>query len=373
MAVMEKILSKYSQFLKHTQGSMNKVPRAKFEWSEEKARDFNSVPIEMILNDPYFLAQGSDLYPAHKDDIIELFTRKKNGDDIRFFVDEEAFGSGKTFKSGAILFALIYYNITMWSYKEHYPTIAEDTRFSFLCGNKDYTLAKEVTFSEQLPFFLRSPFFIDYFPPEFTMEDVNAFKVKPSLVRFPSAIVDGKPLHGNIAIFTTASDALSDIGYQLKGVVFDEINYWDIVEDSKRMTGRGQGNKLYGNVYDAAAETIDIIEDRVSNRFEVGGKFDWATLFYFISAAAYKDDTTDRFRMRAEHDKRVMFRKRTEWDAKPEIFQGNRTRSGVTFDFDLDNMEVINAEAKMREYESLIGPVSKGREDFEKQLMQEIN
>jgi len=233
-----------------------------------------------------------------------------------------------------------------------------------LCGNRNYTLAKNVTFSEILPFFLTSSFFIDYFPPEFTMEDVTSYRVKPSLIRIPSAMINGEPLHGDMAILTTASDALSDIGYQLKGIAFDEINLWDLVEDSKRLSGKGIGAYGKGNIYDAAMENLDLIHDRVENRFAVEGKFDWLTLFFLISTAAYDNDTTSRFEKLARTDPQIFFKKRTEWEAKPELKpDGTKTWNGHTFSFDTDKLQVLDEEEMKRVYSREIGQLTKEVEE----------
>lgn len=284
---------------------------SKFEWSKDKEREFLNIPVERLIDDPYFLGIKKEIYPCHKDDIIELWEARKDGAEV--FVDIEGIGSGKTYKFGVILWLLVYELICRHDLLGYY-NLGKGSGISLVCMSRTSTLAKEVTFQKVLPFF-DCPFFRDYFPPKVDFEEVKLKQRLPSRLKFPK----------NIVIFPGTGEALSAIGYDLYGGVIDEANYLEVVLDSKRA--------VTGRKYDAGEEMFKAIDDRIASRFPIGER----GIVGLFSNARYIGDFLERMHERSKHDKRIFARRRATWEAKPKKFY-----SGKTLWFDIDKKQIID-------------------------------
>lgn len=290
---------------------------SKFEWSKDKEQEFLDVPVEKLIDDPYFLGLKDEIYPVHKDDIIELWEERKKG--VEVFVDIEGIGSGKTYKFGIILWLLVYELICRHDLLGYYG-LGKGSGISLVCMSRTSTLAREVTFQKVLPFF-DCPFFKDYFPPKIDFEEVKLKRRLPSRLKFPK----------NIVIFPGTGEALSAIGYDIYGANIDEANYLEVVLDSKRA--------VTGRKYDAGEEMFKAIDDRIASRFPIGKR----GIVGLFSNARYVGDFLERMYEKSKHEKRIFAKRRSTWKGKPVSFY-----CGKTFWFDIDKKKIISKKESFR-------------------------
>lgn len=276
------------------------------------------------------MGRKEDLYPAHRDDIIELFERKDAGANIYTFFDCEAMSAGKTYKAAVILWILIY-RLLCRNQPQEYLGLDRDSVLSYICMSRDDKKAKRVTFTKIIPFF-DCQFFNDYFPPVVGFRLLREYaqgtrKFYPSEIRFPKSIV----------LFPGTGQAASALGYDLLGGIVDETNYLEYVERSKRQTGDQE------HLYDAAEDMYRHVLGRMEGRFMFGGKLPVECLLTLISSHRYKNDFLDRKikECREGKNQRAMYRWRSLWEAKPPVHKNRVIWSGEVFSFDTETMEVV--------------------------------
>lgn len=327
--------------------------QARFRWDADKEREFDAVPYETLLDDPYFFGHfGRELYPAHRGDILELFRRKEEGEDIRVFVDEEGFSSGKTWKATVIFGILVYKTIILMDKSKLSPKLAADSRVGFVCTGRTQSEATDWTFMHVLRLLLKSPFFMDYFPPNVTLEDVERFRRNPRVLRFPGGV-----------FFGTTSGALgefSQLGVNLVGGMADEVNFYDYVKRSSRIRTTLAEPEAG---FDAAQEVFDTFYDRISSRMEVNGRWPLQSLILFFCSAAFPNDMTDRLIKRSRIDPTIFARRRATWEAQPWEWKGERLWSGEFFEYDVDRMEVVNPEEARQRYLDQFGHLAPAFEE----------
>jgi len=294
-------------------------------------KEFLSQPIETLIDDPYFLGRKEDLYPAHRDDIIELFARKDAGESLYVFLDTEAIGAGKTYKAAVILWILIY-RLLCRTKPQEYLGLDRDSVLSYICMSRDEKKAKKVTFTKIMSFF-DCQFFNEYFPPVVGFRLLREYaqgtrKFYPSEIRFPK----------NIVLFPGSGQAASALGYDLLGGIVDETNFLEYTERSKK-----QASDDTTHLYDAAEDMFRHIISRVESRFMYGGKLPTECLLTLISSHRYKNDFLDRKIKECKEgkNKQAMWRWRALWEAKPKMHKNRVIWSGEVFSFDTETMEVV--------------------------------
>lgn len=311
------------------------VYESKVRWDEHDQAEFDTIPLETLLDDPYYgggkyyveqledeTREHQGLWPEHRQDIIDLWAaREKYGTDT--FVDIEGIGSGKTHKFRSVLRLDLLHVLTRVNPLEYFRLDPGGQGISFVCMSRNAKLAKEVTFNTVLKAF-DCPFFNTYFPPQINITKIRETQKYPSVLRFPKDVV----------IFPGSGSALSAIGYNLFGGGIDEANYLEVVEGSKKA--------IMGTAYDAAEMMYSNIYARMTSRF-VG----WISahkrlpgLLMMFSNTRHSEDFLERMSKRARTDKRIFFRRRCTWEGHPrEHF------SGKTFSFDTANRCIVGEKA----------------------------
>ena len=293
------------------------LSNVKYVWTKSKQDEFQRMTIEELLNDPYFLGERTKyLFPAHRDDIIELWYRRKE-QNVYIFADNTGIGGGKTYKAGAIIFLLSLEVLTNSDFFQQFQ-LDPASRTAVICSSRDAKKAKEVTFQTLLPFF-DCGFINDYFRPMITKEDTEKVKRLPSVLHFP----------GNFSIFPGTGQEASALGYNVYGSIMDEVNYMTLVSESKRSRS--------GRIYDAAAEIFDAIKSRMKSRFMIGGK--QRGLMVLLSNPRYPGDFMEKLRIESRRDTSIMFKSRTTWKAHPV-----GRHSLETFKFSVNNLTVLDSD-----------------------------
>lgn len=316
-----------------------KTPKQK--WTKQKEKEFDAIPIHKLIENEYFLNQGNDLYPEHYADIIEIFERKQKGEDIRLFLDSEAIGSGKTHKAAVMLWISLFKNIIKIDFQEHYPLLGKGYGLAYMCTSWKSSVAKDVTFEKVLPLFLKSPFFVENFPPDVTQKDIDEMKRKPDRLMFPNRVL----------LFTESGTLgeLGTIGFDLIYSVVDEVNFFEVVESSKRGIAGGT------RIFDAADELINNCLTRIPSRFLVNGKLPPFSLVHALSARRGKNDFLDKKMKETADDPSVISRFRAIWDAKPAKWRGKIIWSGEKFKFDTEQLKIVDLKDAMKKYEKVFG------------------
>ena len=317
------------------------VSTKQFEWTRAKEEEFDSIPIEDLIDDPYFLNQKDELFPEHRDDIVEFFTRKMQGEDLRMFLDSEAIRSGKTHKAAVMAWIVMFKNIIKYDFREHYSHIGKDYGLAILFTSRDDEKAKDVTFEKVLPLFLNSGFFQDYFPPDVTMKEVEEMKRKPDRLRFPHRML----------LFTQSGmlGELGALGHDLIYGVIDEVNFFPVVKDSKRGVVTSDG------VFDAADELVTSVITRIGAQFIEGGIFPPFAGVHALSARRGKLDYLERECQANKGNPQFMIRKRALWEAKPRIWRGKTNYCGKTFEFDTDELKATDLREAALLYKKQFG------------------
>ena len=344
-----KTMSDFTIELVEDQVQKGSIYEPEKRWDEKDQKDFSKLPIDELLSNPYYLGINQykcsqrcgwidekkkrpkkcpncgnlvrpDLYPSHYNDILELWEHRKVYPNAEAMFDE-GIGSGKTFKFATILWLMVTEVITKAHPLEYYMLAEKSPGISFVCMSRNASLAKEVTFKQVLPFF-DCPFYREYFPPKLDFEKIKSMKkYYPSVLRFPK----------NIVIFPGTGSALSAIGYNLFGGCIDEVNYLEVVDESKKAI-RGSG-------YDAAQDMYEAITARMISRFEPNklkrfGKL--GGLLVMMSNPCHPGDFLERKEIESRRNPAIFFRRRCTWEGHPK-----EDYIGDTFKFDVVNCRVL--------------------------------
>jgi len=290
---------------------------SRYVWTQERQVEYQSKKIEELLSDPYFLGERARyLYPKHRDDIVELWRRRKEGTYV--FADCTGIGGGKTYKAGILMWLLALEVLTDLSFGEKFQ-LDPDSKTALIVTSRDASKAKEVTFRGLLPFF-NCGIVKDYFRPNVDFDTASKSRILPNTLRFAGS---------NFLLFPGTGQEASALGFNLYGGIMDEVNYMTVVDESKRSrTGRN---------YDAAKEIYSAVESRMQSRFLVDQQ--QHGLLVMLSNPRYAGDFLERMRERARHDKSVMFVSRTTWDAQPESKHSNKK-----FRFCIDSLKIVRRD-----------------------------
>jgi hypothetical protein len=317
------------------------VSTPQFSWSKQKELEFDAIPLEDLLDDPYFLDQKGVLFPEHRADILEFFGRKQAGEDVRIFFDSEAIRSGKTHKAAVMQWIVMFKNIIKYDLREHYPQIGKGYGLAMMSTSRDNEKAKDVTFEKVLPLFLNSGFFQDYFPPDVTMKEVQEMKRKPDRLRFP-----------NRMLLYTQSGMLGELGalgFDLIWSTIDEINFFPMVKKSVREGANPDG------LFDAAEELVTSCLTRIGAQFITEGKFPPFAGVHALSARRGKKDYLEKKLMEYKKDPMVMCRNRAVWEARPAEWGGKVNFCGKKFTFDTETMRPEHLEEHLKIYVDKFG------------------
>ena len=328
---LKELLSKETDKFIEEKDGFRKYGKAKFPFTREKAEEFSNLDIETLLDDPYFLdlkykernGEMSGLWPANREVFVDFYHKRKERV-LNTFLYTGGIGLGKSTLSAISTWIQVYDIITLPDPLSYFG-LTKGTTISIISLSKDADKAKKVTFKKKLPFFSKSPFFIDYFPPHIDPEKMNNDSSRlPSELRFPKDIV----------VFPGTGQAASALGYDIYGADIDEANDMEIIEKSKK--------KALSKIYDAAEEAYKEIIGRMDSRFpkeslfRSGKKYGWVSV---IGQARYPNSFLENKIREAQ----VLGEQSTiYWVRKSAIEAQPKERFLKTnFFFDVDNAKII--------------------------------
>mgnify|MGYP003132373952 CR=1 FL=1 len=241
-------------------------------------------------------------------------------------------GTGKDFEMSLIMWLLTreFLILPRSDFFDPY-NLDHDTTVAIILMNRSESQARSVTFSEILPKF-KSPFFLDYFPAQVDLEEMENARRYPSELRMPR----------NIVLFPGTGAAASGLGYCVAASCIDEANFM-----SRSTTGK---QSIFGSdEYDAAAEAFNDLHQRMESRFGSirNGVMTYAGLNVVISSSRTNNDFTQVLGRRSQRDEQVFYKRTAFWNRKPLDL------SGDVFQFDVTNMAILEQDKANEKYKNL--------------------
>ena len=211
-------------------------------------------------------------------------------------------------------------------------------------------MSKDRLFQEVMIPMLHSNFFLDYFPPNVTLENIETFKNNPGALKFPKGIA--------IETGSGMGNELENLGYTLIGFMMDEANFYEYVLKSIKRAAEATRGK-----YDAAELAYEDSYTRIDDQFNFKGKWAvWALMMVF-SSAGFRGDLTQKLIKQADDgDETIFYTRRSVWEARPHTF------SGLFFDYDINLMAPADQEKTLAQYR--VEALKRGWPNYEKSFFQ---
>lgn len=288
-------------------------------WSyRESAEAYHRLPvdIETFIRSDRFLASGESIYPAVMDELREI-----NSGQYVEAVLTGAIGTGKT----TIALLTIAYQLHVLSCLRDphaFFKLESGSEIVFAIQSVTAQVAKDVAYKRLRTMIDKSRFFESHFRCRPT--------IKSEMV-FPH----------NIIVRPLSSKPTAAIGSNIIGGILDEVNFFPIVERSRRSAD--------GGLYDQALEIYHSIARRRKSRFmEAGSKL--PGMLCLVSSKRFPGEFTDQKANEAKHEidqqghTGIYVYDRRLWEIKPpgtygdarfRLFLGDNTRKPCIVEPDL--------------------------------------
>jgi hypothetical protein len=245
------------------------------------------VRIEQFVEDPKYLGSvlRGNIYPKILDDLIELF----DGNYSEVLLGG-SIGWGKTIMATIGITYDMYCVSCLKSPTEMYGLLP-GSNLAFINVSVNKTQATKVLFGGIGNLVRSSPYFRTKFPfaPNITSE-----------LRFPRGIF----------AYPVAANEQALLGEGVFSAAFDEMNFYSVVEKSKKQPEGGQ--------YDQATQLYNRMSMRLKSRMNQRGMLPGH--LWMISSARYPNDFTERKAAEAQTDTSIFVRQYTAWDTKPKQY-----------------------------------------------------
>lgn len=246
------------------------------------------VPVRKFVEDDYFLGMGGILFPT----VLACVEEMNNGT-YQEAVLTGSIGTGKT-TIALVSTAYQLYILSCYTNPHELFGLDPSSEIMFIFQSINASLAKSVDFDRFRTMIMKSPYFMEHFPPN---------KDLLSELRFPNRIIV-KPVSGA---------ETGAIGQNVIGGIIDELNFMAVVQNSK--------SSMDGVTYDQAVALYNSIAKRRKSRFMSKGKL--PGLLCLVSSKRYPGQFTDikEAEARAELDRTgktsiYVYDKRV-WEIKP--------------------------------------------------------
>lgn len=280
------------------------------------------VSIEKFITGPKYLNQPKAVYPKVMEELIEI-----NSGKYIEVIFTGGIGSGKT---TAALYTCAYqlYLLSLMRNPHEEYELDPSSEILFIFQNKTETLAKTVEYNRFKELIQDSPYFQEKFK-------FDPHRVKSRLI-FPN----------RIEVVPVSGQETATIGQNVMGGIIDELNYMDVVSDSKKAVD--------GEDYDQAVRLYNSIARRRKSRFVNQGKL--PGILCLVSSRRYPGQFTDKKeeQMRKEIKKNgastIYLYDYRVWEVKPEgtftdgtfhVFIGDNSRQPYVLE---DDEEINTAD-----------------------------
>jgi len=306
-----------------TQQSLNRINTFGFQLErvgkqerEEYRGGMVPVDIEQYLEDAYYMGRvAKDLYPENKPELLDIFDPENNYIEVIFTGGTSI---GKTFMACIAVTYIIY---QLGCYADPHKWIGGSSASPIVGINMSInaTKAKNVVFSRVKNMMDGSPYFRERFCRDMRLSDKLVWRISQTAADI------AQRTGGTIEFVPGTGDSLSALGDDIFFGVGDELNFFRIIEKSK---------KAREERYDPAQKLYDTISRRMKGRFSAGGLP--LGKFFLLSSAQYPDDFIERRIRESEADgslgTTVKLIRKSVWEAKRGVFiQGKSVFSDKTF------------------------------------------
>lgn len=261
------------------------------------------VGIEQYLEDDYYMGKiAKDLYPDNKPDLIDIF---KEGNQYVEVVFTGGTSIGKTFMA---CIGVTYMIARLGNYLRPHEWVGGSPASPIVGINMSITAtkAKAVVFNRVKNMVDSSPYFKELFKRDMRLSDKLVWRISQD----ESSRI--QRTGGSIEFVPGTGDSLSALGDDIYFGVGDELNFFRIVEKSK---------KAREERYDPAQTLYDTISRRMLGRFSAGGLP--LGKFFLLSSSMYPEDFTERRIEEARADgslgKTVKVIRKATWEAKKGV------------------------------------------------------
>lgn len=241
------------------------------------------VGIREFIESEFYLDSKDIVYPIVLNHIEEL----NSGD----YTEAVLTGGIGTAKTTIALYSNAYqlYLLSCLANPHAVFNLDPSSEIVFIFQNINAKKAKEVDYERFRAMVDKSPYFKNYF---------NYDKDTKSQMQFPNRIYV-KPVSG---------DATGTIGENVIGGLIDEVNFMDIISDSKRSADSG--------TYDQAQTLYNSLARRRESRFMMEGEL--PGILCLVSSKRYPGEFTDRKIEEAKTDPSIYVYDKRIWEIKPE-------------------------------------------------------
>lgn len=296
------------------------------------------VKIKQFIEDPYYLGQtlGSGIYPKVKESLIELF-------DGNYFevVLGGAIGWGKSTMAYIGVAYDIYLVSCIKSPAQSFGLIP-GSNVAFLNVSVNKRQAQRIMFSGLFNLIKNSPYFRERFQWDKSIE---------TELRFPR----------NVFAYPVAASPQAMLGEGVFSAAFDEMNFYQVVEDSRKNPEGGE--------FDQAFALYNLMSRRIRSRMNKRGRLPGH--LWLVSSARYPNDFTERKAAEALTDPTIFVREYSDWETKPATSYMQRADGGMaTFDVEVGDItrrtRVLTGEEKDVDPQRVIRVPEDYREVFTK-------
>jgi hypothetical protein len=302
------------------------------------------VDVQTFVEHTFFLNQENEIYPNVMRDLIEMTSGK--------YVEAVLTGAIGTAKTTMALLGLAYelYKLSRMAKPHREFKLQQSTEIVFIFQSINAKLAKGVDYMRFQNMIANSKFFQEEFPFNKDLE---------SEMHFPRRVIV-KPLSG---------DPNAAIGQNIIGALIDEVNFFEIIENSTR-----SGD---GGTYDQATLMYNTIQRRRKSRFMTQGRL--PGMICLVSSKRYPGEFTDRKMAEAREELKktgstsIFVYDKKIWEVKPEGTYTGRTFTLFLGDTSRKPRLVEEGEIVSADEEPLLMQIPiEFRADFERDILSSI-
>jgi len=231
------------------------------------------VSIKRFLDDDYFMGKwGKDIYPDNRPDIEDIFDPEKNYAEV---ILAGSIGWGKTYLACLSLCYMIY-QLSCYINPHKWLGASPASPIVFMNMSITERKARTVIFQRVKNMIDQSPYFKEAFVRNMRLKDTLEWSVDQE---------DTGSRSGRQIIFKPGTgEGLSALGDDIYGGACDELNFFRVVEKSKKSAD--------GGIYDPAQNVYNTVSRRMISRFMSGGLM--IGKLFLISSAQIPEDFIER-------------------------------------------------------------------------------
>jgi len=255
------------------------------------------VDIEEFLESPEYMNQKGVVRPVIKYELQRLFAEDRYVEVIL----SGSTGVGKSYFSEMAMSYLLYKLSCLHNPQAEYD-LAPGSLIVFVLQSVSEAITKKILYIPMRNRIGENKYF---------KENFYFNKHVESEMQFPN----------NIVVMPVSSSEIATIGLNVYGGVLSEVNYMDVIENSKILKSRGSMT----TIYDQADRNYTNIIQRMKGRFQSLGKI--PGLIILDSAVHYEGDFLSRKIAAAKNDPTIFVFQYAQWEVLPQDrFSGEKFR-----------------------------------------------